>query len=745
MTPTPDTATADRLLYLRALDPEGALPLTPLDTPVPDEDPGTAGAGELADEARRWGAEQTARFRTELGAKAATEPVVRCLLLNSAPLALSAGSWLQWMSSAANGDTGLALEILALYAGDLGVGYPGADRGSAYRAALAHHRLPLDTDGVGLTSNDLIQNVSFRLPALLLAMSRQPDRYFAEILGADLFLRAVGTPPPLAVLPETALGPMTARDIDLGSTRTGQGPSALERSLTAAGLCLAPEEPEPGPPLGPGAPPPPDRPTAPDRLRHGFRRAAREYRRWCEALLREAVLAHHPDYDIWRLLFGRARQAAVYHGRYRLDGRPLAEWFADIEAGPAPFLDALAASPLVRPGNPDRSPLIRGLISETGPMFRVFTEDEVAAIRRWIAQLPADGTPTADRRALHDVQRTWFRRTAGPEPGETAPQRPPESAGPGSTRDAYRRLLTREDSPAIRRYAHDYARRWLIRSGFRLDAAPHQLPARWDPERGLSPWLLAEHDRHGAEFGVEFGAEIGDGAADGGDTPVPTREQLISSTLQLAPLIMIDGAWLQGFTDYRLASSPVGHLLFRTYWDELGNGERELNHPRIYRRLLGEMGHELPPTASAAFAEWPGFHDESFALPVFWLSVSRFPRTFQPEILGLNLAMELSGVGGSYRTARVGLEKYGFSTQFVDLHNTIDNVATGHSAWAAEAVDAFMAQVPGVLGPGGDPAIWRRIRIGYRSLNSPRTLGSALYARLRGRGAAERSLPAGRG
>ncbi|MFJ6657093.1 iron-containing redox enzyme family protein [Streptomyces sp. NPDC091377] len=729
----PDATTADRLLYLRALDPEGPLSLGGLDAIAFDQEPGNASVEELAAEAHRWGAAEATRFREELGEKVADESVVHCLLLNCAPLALVAGAWLQWMSSAANGDTGLALDVLSLYACDLGVGHPHADRGSAFRATLAHHRLPLDTGGMHLTSHDRVQNFSFRLPALLMAMSRQPDRYTPELLGADLFLRAVGTPPPLAVLPASALGPMTAQDLDLGSARTParpgtpaepSPPSALERSLAAA-----------------------RRPPA-DRLRRGFHWAAGEYGRWCALVLREAGPAGYPEYDVWRLLFSRARQAAVYHGRFRLAGRPLAEWFADIEAGPGDFLDALAASPLVRPGDPDRSPLVKGLISETGPMFRVFTDEEVAAIRRWILRLPTAAPPGPDgrdpdgnvggrgpdearRRDLDDVQRTWLRHTAGnsaqppdgPLPGSPgSPRSLGSPRSPRSPRDAYHRLLTRQDSPALRRFAHDCVRRRLARSAYRLDAAPHQLPAHWDREQGLSPWLLAEHDRHGEEF-------------TGTDrrTPVPTRAELISSTLQLAPLIMIDGAWLQGFTDYRLASSPVGHLLFRTYWDELGNGVPALNHPRIYRALLSQMGHDLPPTASAAFAEWSGFHDDSFDLPVFWLSISRFPRTFQPEILGLNLAMELSGVGGSYRSARVALKKYGFSTQFVDLHNTIDNVATGHSAWAAEAVDRFMEQIPGVLGPGAEHRMWRRVRIGYRSLTAPRTLGAALRSRIRTR------------
>jgi hypothetical protein len=80
--------------------------------------------------------------------------------------------------------------------------------------------------------------------------------------------------------------------------------------------------------------------------------------------------------------------------------------------------------------------------------------------------------------------------------------------------------------------------------------------------------------------------------------------------------------------------------------------------------------------------------------------------------------MELSGVGGSYRRARIALKKYGFSTRFVDIHNTIDNVATGHSAWAADAVDTYMAAIA-AQSAQTLAVTWDRIRAGYRSLNPP--------------------------
>ncbi|WP_198539145.1 iron-containing redox enzyme family protein, partial [Streptomyces graminilatus] len=288
---------------------------------------------------------------------------------------------------------------------------------------------------------------------------------------------------------------------------------------------------------------------------------------------------------------------------------------------------------------------------------------------------------------------------------------------PSGVREAYHLLMRRTDTPALRSWAERYVAGWLARSGHGMDSSAMPLPGRWGRE-GLRPWLQAQHDRHGAEF--EENAEVA----------LPSREAVVDDTVQTAPLTLIDGSWLQGFTDYEQASSAIGHSLFETYWDELGNGEPRLNHPLIYRDVLKEMGVDLPPTDSAEFARWPGFRDESFELPVYWLCVGRFPRTFLPEVLGLNLAMELSGVGGTYRRARLALRAYGFSTRFVDIHNTIDNVATGHSAWAADAVDTLMAALPETPGRGGREETWRRVRVGYRSLNPPSGVAARLGARL---------------
>ena len=330
-------------------------------------------------------------------------------------------------------------------------------------------------------------------------------------------------------------------------------------------------------------------------------------------------------------------------------------------------------------------------------MFRVFSPEDLHVVRRWIGSLsgPAEGTPR--------------------DGGAVAVARPlrltawrPESKGraPTDLREAYHLLLSRTDTPAVRAWAREYVHGWLGRSRHGMDDSKPSLPVHWTA-RGLRPWLVDMHDQHNEAFEQDAQQEL------------PSRETLIDSTVQLAPLTLIDGAWIKGFTDYEHASSEIGHSLFDTYWDELGNGEAQLNHPLIYREVLQQMGVELPPTASRAFAEWEGIRKSSFELPVYWLSIGRFPQTFMPEVLGLNLAMELSGVGGTYRRARLALKKYGFSTRFVDIHNTVDNVATGHSAWAADAIDTFLASITLAQGAGAHDAAWQRIRTGYRSLNPP--------------------------
>ncbi|MET7718488.1 iron-containing redox enzyme family protein [Streptomyces sp. NPDC005407] len=699
-----------RSVYVRAADPEAALfggwLLEQIYAELYRDAAPEGSFAELQDRAASWSTEEAERFRALLGSLDTADArgvLIRRAALACAPLALKSGAWLQWLSSPGNGDDPAVLRILALYASDLGVGNPRASRGDAFLPLLRHLQVSENAVPVGrLAGDQRIDDGHFSVPALLLTMSRRPDDFISEILGADLCLRSVGLLPPLTLVQDELPTAVDWAVIDPAGARQGEQITGLAGCRSAVDALVARD----------GA-------SSEDRVLLGFRWALSALRRWSDRLHRELDAARDPAYEMAELMRLRAREGSVYHHAFHLEDRPLSEWLKGCQTDPYSMLAALSRSRLVKPGRPESSPLVNGLVGERGRMFRVFSSEDLAVVSRWIGSLTGAGDdPARQQEAAPPTTAAAPRLDLTAWGTATADEGP----APAGVREAYHLLLNRTDSPAVRRYALEYVHGWLGRSRHGMDRGHSPLPEQWIPQ-GLRPWLVEMHDRHSEEFDQ------------GGAQELPTREALIESTVQLAPLTLIDGAWIQGFTDYEHASSDIGHSLFDTYWDELGNGEAHLNHPLIYREVLQEMNVELPPTASREFAEWPGFRDASFELPVYWLSIGRFPQTFMPELLGLNLAMELSGVGGTYRRARLALKKYGFSTRFVDIHNTIDNVATGHSAWAADAIDTYLSSITGSQGAGALDNAWERVRAGYRSLNPP----SDFRARHAGRRAARKA------
>lgn len=698
--------TTDDQIYRSAfsdlLDPEAKHYSWPLDVDPRTESAGAAheaGADpaegtdfldQFEHDARAWAAAETGRYAAVLG-RAAGEgdrnALVRRVLLDCAPFALVSGAWLQWSCSPANVDTEIGMRLLSLYATDIGVGHVEATRGHAYldllrRENLAEQAMPTARLALDRQLSDRV----FRLPALVLFLSRNPDDFLPELMAADLCLRAVGVLPALAALRPLLADGVDWPALDVGGADRPAEDSPLARSRALVRLHLAEH---------------PDR----SRVAEGFRWMLRHLRDWSAHILDDVTTVLDPTHEMVELLRFKAREGAVYHQGYELAGKPLNRWFELAAEGGdfAPLLSALAASRLVRPGQPERSPLVNGLVGEHGPMFRIFTPEDLAVIRRWIASLPApaDAAPPA-------LDRARTRSAAGHAVVRADAAAPTAGADrePADIREAFHLLTRRRDSPGLRRWALAYVRNWLARTNWYLPDAEHVPPRDWDPE-SLNLWIHDTHERQAREFDAT------------GEYLVPPREELIDRIVQGGLRALIDGAWLQGFTDYEHAASDVGRLLFQIYWDELGNGDLPINHTVLYRELLEDMGIRLPHVADPEFARWPGFRESSFEVPVYWLTISRFPRTFLPETLGLNLAEELFGVGGSLRQTQLNLKRHGYNTLFYDIHNTIDNVASGHSAWAIDAINTYMSTVARTFGADVRADTWQRIRAGFYSATPP--------------------------
>jgi hypothetical protein len=615
---------------------------------------------------------------------------VRSLFAHGAPMASALGGWLQGLSCPANFEDEVQLKTLALLADDIGVGKAGRSRTDGFRQIARSAGL---TEVAGepheLVADRNLRDGAFRFPALVFTLSRRSDAFMPEIAGLDFALRTIGLLPVWRVL-SGYMDDAGWERLDLAVPQTdalppGHSPVSLSRHIL-------------------------DRYADPNtrhrsRIKDGMIWAINALATDMAEFDAVVKLADDPVLAMARLVQERAAEAAIYHHGFELEGKSLNAWFTEAKSDPLPLVDALSRSRLVRPGEPDRSMLLGSLLRPDGRMFRIFLPEDIGVIRRWILVLP-EAKPSASPASS----------SASSQTGTTAPEhRRKIEAGnaslgavPEDIRDAYHLLQGRALAPRTRNFALGYARFWLSVARRSIDASSRSLPATWQPGI-LRHWLLDAHASHDQAFQRSE------------EQSMPSREKLVDETLQLAPLTLIDGSWLQGFSEVAYASSAVGAPLFRIYWDELGNGDWSINHPKIYRDLLASMGIEVAPTGSREFAQDRRIREESLRLPVFWLCLGKLPATLRPEILGLNLAMELSGVGGSYRTARKVLKHYGFSTHFVDLHNTIDNVSTGHSAWAADAIDAHMAVATKFVDEDDE---WERIRVGYEAL-APITKRSA--------------------
>ncbi|CAL1240802.1 iron-containing redox enzyme family protein [Candidatus Methylocalor cossyra] len=434
----------------------------------------------------------------------------------------------------------------------------------------------------------------------------------------------------------------------------------------------------------------PQRQAHRDRIRAGWRLYRQGFAALLEALAAWLDQSRTRADAMAALVLAKRATAIGHHGRVILEGRSLDQWLA--AADPEPLLRALRRSPWVDRACPSGSRLIRAM-EFGGPMFGVFDAEERRVCQAWIEddRLPA-ATPGPGN--------------ARPVTG-TAPsgQRQPQA----STRQiAPRRLFTallRAESPGdcppateavIRRGL--WRARWLgPRPGNGgLPPEPGQLRAHLEArqrqalDRYRPPTKAPEIGRHFCRWAL----------------------------LQLAPAILVDGAWLAGIATAAENLDEVGRHLARIHADELGNGRPQWNHANVYRRLLDSLGIALPPLDSEAFAGDNRFLDAAFELPVYLLAMGQRADRYFPELLGLNLAIELSGLGGGYLGAIEVLRWHGIDPTIVALHLSIDNLASGHAARAVDAITLYLDQA---RRRGGDPAVqeqWRRVERGYRSFQA---------------------------
>ena len=453
----------------------------------------------------------------------------------------------------------------------------------------------------------------------------------------------------------------------------------------------------------------------------------------------------------------KLRFAQGYHASVKLGDRGLEEWFAEKPFDAVGFLDALASSHYAQGKKGQR--LFDRLTGSDGPMFGVFDKEELDLMNGWLDGVAQDDKmdigesnpmPTymsmridapddesairqpTDNIPPRDVIRTFMANGRVELSSKIRPPRKLSLAGGGlgwgrsktndekninstpsprfdriDNRTLFHLLINRDMEVKTQAAAQRWVRGILART-----STIHRGKA---PFRELffdySPQTLAQRivQLHTLEVSKHKPFQA---------PPKLRREEYIWGIRQFAPAILVDGCWLQHTGEAVSQDCRTQRLLFRIYAEELGGGIIDLNHRKIYRDLLDDLGIHLAPVEAIAFARDSSLLEAAFDLPCYLLAISQYPRTYFPEILGLNLAIELSGLGGDYMRLADELRYWNIEPRIVTLHLSIDNLAGGHAAMACEAIQLYMDEILSLGGVSMQNKIWQRVWSGYLSLNT---------------------------
>ena len=619
------------------------------------------------------------------------------------PTAFVDGCWLQCglRVSTAHTDVGASLTGLYQHQVRAFVADPGRHFVADYRAVYGRIGAPLEeVSSHSFAERSDFLEPSIALPIFLLGIAQFTRTYPVEILGLNLAWQFLGL---------SAFGADLIRDAceAYGLPRLGgdlADPQHLETGREMARDAAVRFLESAGPDLG----------EAWTRLLRGVAAGVEAWTQWFEATKASAPSGpRDPRQEMIDLLWRKAPHASGYHGQRRLGAKRIDEHLDPRSFNGPAILDALAGSPWVKTGKSGKSVFLSRLLGFGGPMMAVFTPVEQQIVQSWIDSLPP-------KEAQSGMPEVGARPEAGPAP--TGPWVPEEQYLSGrsweanafrqrsqrlyakyTVRELYHYLVNIEFYPDILPIAERFAHERLERSMATLWKGERPIPSRHYDPAALEGWVYKKH------------REQVDSYRPPDVRPEAPKDAFIEGTIQLAPLILIDGGWLQGMASPALIHTTVGRMLFHVLVEELGEGKPKEHHANIYRDLLRAMGEEPPPVDTWEFARWPRLQDASFDVPTLWLSISCFPRHFLPEILGLNLAVELAGVGGPYMEARDTLRRFRYPTLFVDVHNAADNVSVGHAAWAMNAIKRYMDDVAEREGPHNVDRVWQRIWTGVRA------------------------------
>lgn len=403
----------------------------------------------------------------------------------------------------------------------------------------------------------------------------------------------------------------------------------------------------------------------------------------------ETVLSPHQAFA--KLLQHKAASAFGHHGKIRLAGQSLDDWFAQTPFDSKNFLTALRQSPYIDNQNPVNSPLLK-LFEFNGPMFGVFNDKEKEIILTWIGAEKTD-RPNPEKPVVDEINGADTLKIDSRECSRINYARL-------NNRQLYHYLVNIDLYPDVLTTAKKRVQRIL-----RFSKLCVRLPFKCYTHQAFDDYINRLYQNEVKHYQPLKGS------------PKLSKTAYLWGIEQFAPTILTDGCWLQTADIVSASVYPaISDILFKIYTDEIGNGILAQNHPYIYQQLLDSLAIAVPSIHSKAFINHPAFIAGAFDIPVYLLAISKFRSGFLPELLGLNMAIELSGLGRVYLRLAEELKFWGINPAIVKVHISIDNVGSGHAALAKRAIQLYLDDILAGHGEQVMQLHWRRIYYGYCSL-----------------------------
>lgn len=418
-----------------------------------------------------------------------------------------------------------------------------------------------------------------------------------------------------------------------------------------------------------------------------------------------------PRQSVEKLLATLIPNAIGHHSKIRLGSRTLDEWFQETPFKSVNFLASLLQSPYVDRAKPENSKLLT-LFEFNGPMFGVLDENGKTIIRNWLLSELNPGLAQGKKQKAGNYKVGL--KSIASDTSQLIESTEVSFDNTNVSQDNYSKL----------------SNRGLYYYLVNIDLYPEALlTAKARVDRMLSyaklfsslPFRRYTHQVFEGFISSVYQHEV-KSYKPLAKKPKLTKADFTWGIEQFAPTILTDGCWLQDIQQLvYFPSHAIGSILHKIYQDEIGNGILAQNHPHIYQELLESLAINLPPINTKEFVKHSGFLDSAFDIPVYLMAISKFPNTFLPELLGLNMAIEISGLGNVYLRLSEELKFWGIPSAIVDIHTSIDNLSTGHSALAIKAIQAYLDEISANYGEDIMQAHWRRIYTGYVSLNTVST------------------------